>query len=79
LRHDATENLDKRKAGHHRNLGDLQLDQVTDSYPAIRGREQQVLESLRKQGLASDQINGVGPRNKKKDFYMDAAKKAFGE
>jgi RHS repeat-associated protein len=72
--------LDRRKAGHHRNLGDLQLDQVTDSYPAIRGREQQVLESLRQQGLATDQINGVGPRNKNnKDFYMDAAKKAFGE
>ncbi|EGA68243.1 hypothetical protein VISI1226_03970 [Vibrio sinaloensis DSM 21326] len=71
--------LDKRKAGHHRNLGDLQLDQVTDSYPAIRGREQQVLESLRKQGLATDQINGVGPRNKKKDLYMEAAKKTFGE
>lgn len=71
--------LDKRKAGHHRNLGDLQLDQVTDSYPAIRGREQQVLESLREQGLATDQINGVGPRNKRKDLYMEAAKKTFGE
>ncbi|MFT6193356.1 MAG: hypothetical protein ACJASU_000251 [Cognaticolwellia sp.] len=38
--------LDNRKAGHHRNLGNLQLDQVTDFYPAIRGREQQVLDSL---------------------------------
>lgn len=71
--------LDRRKAGHHRNLGELELDQVTDSYSAIRGREQQVLESLREQGLATDQINGVGPRNKKKDSYMDAAKEEFGE
>jgi RHS repeat-associated protein len=31
--------LRKREAGHHRNLGPLQLDKVTDSYPAIRGRE----------------------------------------
>jgi hypothetical protein len=71
--------LDKRKAGHHRNLGRLQLDQVTESYAAIRGREQQVLEGLRERGLATDQINGVGPRNRKKNAYMDAAKEAFGE
>ena len=42
-------------------------------------KEQQVLESLRKRGLATDQINGVGPRNKNKDIYMDAAKKQFGD
>jgi len=64
---------------HHRNLGDLKLDEVTDSYPAIRGREQQLLESLRKRGLATDQINGVGPRNKNEDIYMDAAKEQFGD
>ena len=31
--------LNRRKAGHHRNLGDLELDQMSESYAAIRGRE----------------------------------------
>ena len=70
--------LNKRKAGHHRNLGELQLDKVSNSYEVIRGREQQVIESLRKQGIGTDQINGIGPNNKKKDIYMNAANKAFG-
>lgn len=71
--------LNRRKAGHHRNLGDLELDQVTESYATIRGREHLVWEKLRKQGLATDQLNPISPRNKKKEHYIRSAIEAFGE
>lgn len=76
---DVQDILDRRKAGHHRNLGPLQLDQVTDSYAAIRGREHQVFEALKERGLATDQINPVSPRNKRRQEYFEEAKKRFGE
>lgn len=71
--------LNRRKAGHHRNLGDLELDQVTESYPAIRGREHLVREKLREQGLATNQHNPISPRNKKKEQYIQSAIEEFGE
>ncbi|KZN60870.1 RHS repeat-associated core domain-containing protein [Pseudoalteromonas luteoviolacea] len=70
--------LDKRAAGHHRNLSPLKTDKVTTSYPAIRGREQQVIDALKEAGIGTKQINGVGPRNKKAAFYREAADKEFG-
>ena len=71
--------LNRRKAGHHRNLGDLEFDQVTESYHAIRGREHLVWERLREQGLSTDQINPISSRNKNKEKYIQATIKEFGE
>jgi hypothetical protein len=70
--------LDRREAGHHRNLGPLQIDQLTDSYPAARGREHQVFEALKAKGLATDQINPVSPRNKRRFEYFRKSEEEFG-
>jgi RHS repeat-associated protein len=71
--------LDRRKAGHHRNLGELQIDKVSDSYEAIRGREHLVREKLIELGKSTDQINPIGPRNKKKSKYINKAIEEFGD
>ena len=71
--------LNRRKAGHHRNLGDLELDQVTESYAAIRGREHLVREKLKELGLATDELNPISPRNRRKTHYIQSAIEEFGE
>ena len=65
---------------HHRgiSLDDATIDRASSSYEAIRGREQQVLESLQRQGLATEQINGIGQRNTKGATYRAAGKAEFG-
>jgi RHS repeat-associated protein len=70
--------LNRRKAGHHRNLGPLELDDVTSSYRAVRGREHLVRQRLERLGLGTDQINPIGPRNKRKLTYLKTAIKEFG-
>jgi RHS repeat-associated protein len=64
--------MNKRKSGHHRNLGEMQSVFETENYKAVRGAEQHHIENMRKKGMATDQINGIGPRNEKGDKYMEA-------
>ncbi len=70
------ENVAKRDCNHHRQgegFGPAVLDKSSSKKDAIRGREQQLIDKNRKNGTAADQINGISPKNKKKQKYMDAA------
>jgi len=49
------------------------------SYWAIRGSEQLQIEAYRKAGISGNAINGIGPNNPKRDIYLDAARKLFGQ
>lgn len=75
-------NLRRRDANHHRNsegYGRAQLKETSKNKDAIRGREQQRIEKNRAEGRAADQINGVSPKNKKRDHYLREADKEFGK
>lgn len=62
--------LDRRRSSHHRKgLGQLQELFQTDSYAGARGAEQVFKEEL---GTVK-QIEPVGPRNKRRDDYLDCA------
>lgn len=54
----------------------------TQSYDAIRGREQQLITAnggaKSNQGTSGNAINGISDKNIKKQPYLDAAKKEFG-
>jgi hypothetical protein len=76
------ENLARRDASHAYNdegFGPAQLDQSSGSYPAIRGREQQMIDQYRGQGNSATKINGISPSSPHRDFYMDGAEAEFGE
>ena len=73
-------NLAQRDAAHPwtaRGFGPATLDRSSPNRDAIRGREQQLIEHYRATGRAADQINGVSPRNPKRDHYMHEAGKEF--
>ena len=80
------ENVRRRDANHHMNeKGYLpaQLDQTSTNYNAIRGREQMLIDANGHAqsvgGTSGNAINGIGPNNKKKEIYINAAKELFGE
>jgi len=75
------ENIARRERNHHRNGEGFDRavpDQSSCDPAAIRGREQQMIDEMRRQGRAADQINGISPRNRRRDEYLDAATKEFG-
>lgn len=82
------ENVRKRDANHHMNdkgFGPAVLDKTSDNYEAIRGREQMLIDyyggaksNKPIPGTSGNAINGIGPNNKKKDIYINAAKELFG-
>jgi hypothetical protein len=77
----ASENIARRDAVHEysgRGFQRAVLDQTSFSKPAIRGREQQLIEYYRGQGKSANRINGAGPRNKRIDSYLAAAFREFG-
>lgn len=79
---DPEKNVLKRDQNHHRNkdgFGPAKLDRSSSNKDAIRGREQQQIEKHRRAGNAADQINGISPKNPKREHYLNEAKKEFGE
>lgn len=73
-------NVRERDRSHHRNKDGFDravLDRSSANKSAIRGREQQQIDHHRKEGNAADQINGINPKNPKRDHYLRAAKKEF--
>lgn len=77
--------LEKRDSNHHKNednFGPAMLDEFSDDKNAIRGREQMLIDhyghAKSEGGSSGNQINGISPRNKKKDLYISAAIKLFG-
>lgn len=76
------ENVLRRDGSHawtRKGYGPAQVESTSASKDAIRGREQALIEKNRQAGIGSGQINGVSPRNPKRDQYMTAAKKEFGK
>lgn len=58
------------------------VDRATTNYGAIRGREQQLIDSIGGAqsvgGSARNKINGVADFNPNRPFYMNAAQREFG-
>lgn len=77
------ENVAKRDASHDMNEthGPAKLDKSSSNSDAIRGQEQINIENSggakSQKGTSGNAINGIGPKNKKKQQYLDAAKKEF--
>ncbi len=79
------QNIARREGGHHMNkegFGPAVLDKSSSNAAAIRGREQQVIDALggakSTGGTSGNPINGISPRNPRRDYYMNQAKKEFG-
>ena len=79
-------NVAARDASHHMNdkgFGPAQLDKSSPISAAIRGREQQLIDTnggaKSQGGTSGNAINGISPRNPKLPQYMDAAKKEFAQ
>jgi hypothetical protein len=64
--------LRRRRSGHHRKGLASQLEPMfeTDSYAGARGAE----HLLREKHSTADQINPIGPKNPRKEDYIDCAK-----
>jgi len=71
----------KRDRNHHKNkegYGDAVLDEFSTDKNAIRGREQQLIDEIRRKGVCGNDYDGISKRNKKRQFYLLAAVAAFG-
>ena len=80
------ENVSRRDKKHHMNdkgFGPAALDKSSINKDAIRGREQQLIDSnggaKSQRGTSGNAINGISPNNKKKNRYMKSATDEFGE
>jgi hypothetical protein len=62
--------------------GPARLDKSSKNSDAIRGREQQQIDknggAKSQGGTSGNQNNGISPNNAKRDQYLDASKKEFG-
>jgi len=75
------ENIDARDASHEYNdlgFGPAQLDKSSESYAAIRGREQQMIEYYRSRGISGNVYNGIWPNNPNRGSYLQTALDEFG-
>lgn len=76
------QNIQRRDASHpwtRKGYGPAVLERSSPTKDAIRGREQTLIENNRQAGKAAEQINGISPRNPKREQYMNASKKEFGK
>ncbi len=79
------QNVDDRDRNHHKNadgFGEAELEKSSTNKDAIRGHEQQLIEQYggakSQGGTSGNAINGISPNNPKRDHYLDAATKEFG-
>jgi len=73
--------LARRDRKHHKNKEGFlpaEIDKVSTDSDAIRGREQQLIDNNVSKGISGNIINGISPRNKKRNKYLAAALKLFG-
>ena len=75
--------LARRDQGHHvRGYGPAMMDKVSENAPAIRGREQQLIDfhggAQSVGGTSGNRINGISDYNLARSFYMWAANNEFG-
>ena len=64
-------------------FGPAQLDKSSANRSSIRGREQQQMDyhggAKSQGGTSGNAINGISPKNPKRQDYLDDAKGEFGE
>lgn len=80
------QNVANRDRNHHMNdkgFGPAVLDESSDNYDAIRGREQNLIDkhggAKKKGGKSGNEISGIADKNKKRSLYLEESKKEFGE
>lgn len=74
--------LAKRENGHHmdaKGYDPARIDRTSSNSAAIRGREQQLIEKHKAEGRSGNAINGIGPKNPKREHYLSEAEKEFGK
>jgi hypothetical protein len=77
------ENVARRDATHHADgFGPAELDRSSSSRAAIRGREQQLIDThggaQSAGGTSGNVINGISSRNPLRSYYLEAARREFG-
>ena len=79
------QNVARRDKNHHMNKEGFEradLEQSSPNKDAIRGREQNKIDqhggAKSQGGTSGNKINGISPKNPKKQHYLDEAKKEFG-
>lgn len=80
-RRDAAQIMKKRDSSHlmnNKGYNAGEIEETSANGDAIRGREQMLIEKLRKDGISGNERNGISPRNKKRNKYLQAALKLFG-
>lgn len=77
--------LNCRECGHHMNIkgfGEARLDQISKSYSAIRGREQQLINyfggAKSMGGSSGNPINGIAVFNPLRSYYLETSTSVFG-
>lgn len=76
----ARRNVENRDLNHHRTTegyGRAQEIHTSAIKDAIRGQEQILIDKHRAEGTAAEQINGISPKNPKRQHYLNEAKKEF--
>ena len=78
--------LIKRDRKHHKSkegFKEAEMIKVSDNKSAIRGEEQRMIDKLggaqKSGGTSSNKINGISKINPKRNKYIKAAEKEFGE
>ncbi len=76
-------NRDRRHHMNKKGFGPAEIDVVSTNPHAIRAREQVKIEELggakSQGGTSNNLINSISNKNPKKNYYIDEAKKEFGE
>lgn len=82
----ALENIERRDRGHHmteEGFGPAVLDMSTTSWAAVRGREQMLIDyhggAQSTGGTSGNAISGIRQDNPRRQEYLEAARKEFGE
>lgn len=78
------QNVARRDANHHvsdEGFGPAVLDKSSTNRAAIRGREQQLIDAhggaKSMGGTSGNKINGISPKNPKRNNYLNQANKEF--
>lgn len=79
------ENVRNRDRNHHMNdkgFGPAELDRSSNSYEAIRGREQDLIDyyggAKSTGGTSGNAINGISDKNPNKNLYISSSRDEFG-
>ncbi len=74
--------LAKRDNNHHmdaKGYGPAKIDRHSNNPAAIRGREQQMIDKYKAEVRSGNAINGISPKNPKRNYYLSESEKEFGK